>query len=59
MNSLNDVWNEVVRVLSKDMTPTAVATWFADCEPVDIDGNTLLVKTVSDFKRWLNFYKIT
>ena len=51
MNSLNDVWNEVVRVLSKDMTPTAVATWFADCEPVDIDGNTLLVKTVSDFKR--------
>lgn len=51
MNSLIDVWNEVVRVLSKDMTPTAVATWFADCEPVDIDGNTLLVKTVSDFKR--------
>ena len=51
MNSLNDVWNEVVRVLSKDMTPTAVATWFSDCEPVDIDGNTLLIKTVSDFKR--------
>ena len=51
MNSLNDVWNEVVRVLSKDMTPTAVATWFADCEPVDIDGNTLLIKTNSDFKR--------
>ena len=51
MNSLNDVWNEVVRVLSKDMTPTAIATWFADCEPIDIDGNTLLVKTVSPFKR--------
>ena len=51
MNSLNDVWNEVVKALSKDMTPTAVSTWFADCEPVDIDGNTLLVKTVSAFKR--------
>ena len=51
MNSLNDVWNEVVKALSRDMTPTAVATWFSDCEPIDIDGNTLLVKTVSDFKR--------
>ena len=51
MNSLNDVWNEVVRVLSKDMTPTAIATWFSDCEPIDIDGNTLIVKTVSPFKR--------
>ena len=51
MNSLNDVWNEVVSVLSKDMTPTAVKTWFADCEPVDIDGSTLLIKVNSDFKR--------
>ena len=51
MNSLNDVWSEVLKALSKDMTPTAVSTWFADCEPVDIDGNTLLVKTVSAFKR--------
>ena len=51
MNSLNDVWNEVVKALSKDMTPTAVSTWFSGCEPVDIDGNTLLVKTASEFKR--------
>ena len=51
MNSLNDVWNEVVKALSKDMTPTAVSTWFAGCEPVDIDGNTLIVKTASEFKR--------
>ncbi len=51
MNSLNDVWNEVVKALSKDMTPTAVSTWFADCEPVDISGNKLLIKTGSDFKR--------
>ena len=51
MNSLNDVWNEVVKALSKDTTSTAIDTWFADCEPVDIDGNTLIVKTKSDFKR--------
>ena len=43
MNSLNDVWNEVVGVLSKDMTATAVDAWFADCEPVDIDGSTLFI----------------
>ena len=51
MNSLNDVWNEVLKVLSKDMTPTAVSTWFADCEPVDIEGSTLLIKVKSEFKR--------
>ncbi len=51
MNSLNDVWNEVVKAISKDKTSTSVDTWFADCEPVDIDGNTLYVKTRSDFKR--------
>ena len=51
MNSLNDVWSEVIKVLSRDMTPTAIVTWFADCEPVDINGSTLIIKTVSDFKR--------
>ena len=51
MNSLNDVWSEVVKVLSRDMTPTAIATWFSDCVPIDIDGSCLMVRIPSDFKR--------
>ncbi len=51
INSLNDVWNEVVKALSKDMTPTAIATWFSECEPIDIDGSCLMIRIPSDFKR--------
>ena len=51
MNSLNDVWNEVIKALSKEMTPTAVATWFSECQPIDIDGSCLMVRIPSDFKR--------
>ena len=51
INSLNDVWNEVLKALSKDMTPTAIATWFSECEPIDIDGSSLLLRIPSDFKR--------
>ena len=51
MNSLNDIWSEVLRVLSKTLTPTAITTWFSDCEPVEIDGSCLILKTTSVFKR--------
>ena len=51
MNSLNDIWNEVLKTLSRQLTPTAITTWFADCEPIDINGNMLLIKIQSDFKR--------
>ena len=51
INSLNDVWAEVIKALSKDMTPTAIATWFSECEPIDIDGSCLMIRIPSDFKR--------
>ena len=51
INSLNDVWNEVVKVLSKDLTPTAITTWFSECEPIDINGSCLMIRIPSDFKR--------
>ena len=41
----------VLDELSKDMTPTAIATWFSDCEPIDIDGSCLMIRIPSDFKR--------
>ena len=51
MNSLNDIWSEVLKVLSRTLTPTAITTWFSDCEPVEIDGSCLILKTTSVFKR--------
>ena len=51
INSLNDVWNEVIKSLSREMTPTAIATWFSECEPIDIDGSCLMVSIPSEFKR--------
>lgn len=51
MNSLNDIWSEVLKALSRQLTPTAITTWFADCEPFDINNNCLMLRSTSAFKR--------
>ena len=51
MNSLNDIWQEIIKILSKQLTPTAIETWFADCEPVERDDCRLVIHTTTDFKR--------
>lgn len=51
MNSLDDIWQEIIKILSKQLTPTAIETWFSDCEPVEIDDCRLVIHTASDFKR--------
>ncbi len=51
MNSLQDIWAAVIEVLSQQMTPTAISTWFSDCTPVDINGSDFVIHTTSDFKR--------
>ncbi len=51
MNSLNDIWQEIMKALGKQLTPTAIDTWFSDCEPVEIDDCRLVIHTSNDFKR--------
>ncbi len=51
MNSVQDIWNEVIRLLSSKLTPTAISTWFSDCEPVDYEDCRLIIRTPTDFKR--------
>ena len=51
MNSLNDIWEEILRQLKQEITPTAINTWFSDCTPVALDNCTLIIHTTSDFKR--------
>ena len=51
MNSLMDIWNEIIKILSGQLTPTAITTWFSDCEPVEIEDCRLVLHTSTDFKR--------
>ena len=46
-----DIWQEVLRLLRNELTPTAINTWFSDCEPVDLEECRLVIRTPSDFKR--------
>lgn len=51
MNSAADVWAKVLELLSKDLTATALATWFDDCRAIDIGDNVLVLYTPSTFKK--------
>ncbi len=51
MNSLNDIWKAILQVLSSQLTPVAINTWFSDCVPVEIEDCRLILQTSSDFKR--------
>ena len=51
MNSINDIWDEIIKILSKELTPTAITTWFSDCKAVEIDDCRLVLHTSNDFKR--------
>ena len=51
MNSLNDIWDKVIEILSNQLTPTAINTWFSDCTPVDIEDCRLVQHTTTEFKR--------
>ena len=51
MNSAADVWNKVLKILSEDLTETAIATWFDDCHAFELSDNRLFLHTPSVFKK--------
>ena len=51
MNSAADVWARVLEILSKNLTSTAIDTWFDDCRIVDIAENTVVLYIPSTFKK--------
>ena len=51
MNSVHDIWAAVLEELAQHLTPTAIRTWFSDCEPVEIDSCTLVLHTATEFRR--------
>ena len=51
MNSAADVWAKVLKILSEDLTETAISTWFDDCRAVELSENRLFLHTPSVFKK--------
>jgi len=51
MNSAADVWTKVLKILSEDLTETAISTWFDDCCAVELSENRLFLHTPSVFKK--------
>ena len=51
MNSVQDVWQKVLNILSGQLTQTAMDTWFADCTPAELDDCRLVLCTTTDFKQ--------
>ena len=51
MNSVADVWNNVLQQLKGKLSETAINTWFDELEAVDIQGNTFILHCSNDFKK--------
>jgi chromosomal replication initiator protein DnaA len=48
MNSASDVWSSVLEILSRELTPTSINTWFDDCIAVDLKDSLLVIYSVND-----------
>ncbi|MCQ2557986.1 MAG: chromosomal replication initiator protein DnaA [Oscillospiraceae bacterium] len=51
MNSMNDIWTEILKILSKKLTPTAINTWFSECKVVDLTDCNLVISAPNEFKK--------
>ncbi|EOS66044.1 chromosomal replication initiator protein DnaA [Oscillibacter sp. 1-3] len=51
MNSVADIWDNILLQLKQDLSETTIATWFDELEAVDIRGNTFYLHCPNDFKK--------
>ena len=51
MNSVADVWDNVLAQLKGELSETTINTWFDELEAVDIRGNTCILHCANDFKK--------
>ena len=51
MNSIQDIWDAILKVLSEQLTSTSIKTWFEDCQPIELRNGALVIHTESAFKR--------
>lgn len=51
MNSIADVWTNVLTQLKRDLSETTIATWFDELEAVDIRDGVFYLHCPNDFKK--------
>ena len=51
MNSVADVWDNVLTQLKGELSETTIATWFDELEAVDIQGSTFILHCSNIFKK--------
>ena len=51
MNSINDIWDSIMEILSSQLTSTSINTWFADCTPIELNDGKFVLHTTTKFKR--------
>ena len=51
MNSVTDVWDRVLEILSQSLTPTVIDIWFKETQAVEIKDDTLIIYTPSPFAK--------
>ena len=51
MNSVQDIWQKILDILSGQLSQTAMDTWFVDCVPVELDNCKLVLCTSTAFKQ--------
>ncbi|MCL2662317.1 MAG: chromosomal replication initiator protein DnaA [Oscillospiraceae bacterium] len=49
MSPAVDIWSKVQDILRKDLTETAISTWFDDCSAVEFKGSRLILHTPSNY----------
>ena len=50
MNSVADIWNNVLVQLKRDLSETTIKTWFDELEAVDFRDGALYLHCSNDFK---------
>ena len=51
LNSVADVWDNVLSQLKGELSETTINAWFDELEAVDIQGNTFILHCSNDFKK--------
>ena len=51
MNSVTDIWENVLRQLRGTLSETTISTWFDELSIVNIRGNTCFLHCPNDFKK--------
>ena len=51
MNSVADIWDNVLTQLKRDLSETTIATWFDELEAVALRENTFYLHCSNDFKK--------